>query len=715
MSDLSNVKFSDKDLQKMLSQLNDQIDLVDLVPLTVQFQGKPLDIKNKRPMFSPVFKRVKKPKKIVYLCARQVGKAQSLDTPIVTPSGWTTIGELKVGDKVFSEDGSITVVTFVTPVMYDHECYKITFDNKDHVIADADHLWKVFVNNKSLLLTTTDLLPIYASAVIKSFSGFSEKSFRIKSIQLVASRPVRCIKVDHHSSMYLCGRSMIPTHNTTATGSSLVVDCVWRDHFNCLYVSPMSIYTQRMHSVFMLPMIRSCMLPWKIQNSTDCINNVHEKSFLTGSHYFGISAYNSAAQALGLSRIDSIMFDEVQDLNADLIPQIKETSGASDFRYESYFGTARSVDNTLTILFENSTQNYWHMTCPHCKKVNYPTLGGNVLDMIQKQGVSCVHCGKLLDVDMGRWVRSYDYDPTFRDADGFHVPQIIVKDRITPHERYIDTIYNKLHGSSAYSEARFLQEVLGIPTSQGGKPITPEDIKGACVLDIDKDTPVAGIQKYQRVAAGVDWGGSEITSFTVGVIIGYSSGMFDVVGAVRPTGLPDEQRHIAVGRFLNKASSNCIQLVGADAGFVGSVQNPNLGQVMGKQVASISYGTTKKFLSPHINNHFTVDRTTLLYIVLTLIKQKKIRFPKGDWFEIYTRDLLSIYTEDVVSSQGMTMRRYARYTDKPDDFLHALGYGLLMCSLGIVDLPEMVGMQSDTSINAPYIGEIGVEMGYATT
>jgi phage FluMu protein Com len=553
--------------------LSDKIDLVDLVPLTIKFQGRALDIKKRRPMFAPIFKRLRSPKKIVYLCGRQIGK-------------------------------------------------------------------------------------------------------------------------------------------TTSIGGSILMDCLWRDHFNCLYVSPMSIYTQRMHSVFMLPMIRGCMLPWKIQNTTDCINNVLEKSFLTGSHYFGISAYNSAAQALGLSRIDSLVFDEAQDFNADFIPQIREVSGASDYRFESYFGTARSVDNTLTLLFENSTQNFWHMKCPHCGHENIPNLHGDVLSMIQKQGISCVKCGKLLDVDHGRFVRSYEYDQTHRDAEGYHVPQIIVKDRITPHERYIETIYNKLHGSSAYSESRFLQEILGIPTSQGGKPITQEDIKAACILDIPKDK-IPSIQKYQRVAGGVDWGGSEITSFTVGCIVAYRNGVFDVLGAIRPTGLPDEQRHIVVGKYFNTATSGAISIVGGDAGFVGSVQNPNLGQVMGKQVASISYGTTKRFLSPRPYNHFTVDRTTLLYIVFTLIKQKKIRFPAGDWFDVFTRDILAIYTEDVVNSQGTTMRRYARYSDRPDDFVHALGYGLLMCSLGIVDLPEMVGMQSDTSINAPYVSEIGVEMGYS--
>ena len=39
-------------------------------------------------------------------------KALALDTPIPTPSGWTTMGELKVGQEVFDESGKPCTVTW---------------------------------------------------------------------------------------------------------------------------------------------------------------------------------------------------------------------------------------------------------------------------------------------------------------------------------------------------------------------------------------------------------------------------------------------------------------------------------------------------------------------------------------------------------------------------------------------------------------------------
>jgi replicative DNA helicase len=69
------------------------------------------------------------------------GKALALDTPIATPNGWTTMGNLAAGDEVFDNDGRPCRVTFATPVMFDHPCYEVTFDDGSKIVADADHQW----------------------------------------------------------------------------------------------------------------------------------------------------------------------------------------------------------------------------------------------------------------------------------------------------------------------------------------------------------------------------------------------------------------------------------------------------------------------------------------------------------------------------------------------------------------------------------------------
>lgn len=69
------------------------------------------------------------------------GKALAVDTPIATPSGWTTMGEIRPGDFVFGADGRPTQVLAAFDVMRDHECFEVEFDDGETIVADADHLW----------------------------------------------------------------------------------------------------------------------------------------------------------------------------------------------------------------------------------------------------------------------------------------------------------------------------------------------------------------------------------------------------------------------------------------------------------------------------------------------------------------------------------------------------------------------------------------------
>lgn len=65
----------------------------------------------------------------------------TLDILIPTPDGWTTMGEIKVGDRVFGDNGYICNVINVSPIFVGHKCYKITFSDKTTIKVDENHLW----------------------------------------------------------------------------------------------------------------------------------------------------------------------------------------------------------------------------------------------------------------------------------------------------------------------------------------------------------------------------------------------------------------------------------------------------------------------------------------------------------------------------------------------------------------------------------------------
>lgn len=68
------------------------------------------------------------------------GKALALDTPLPTPAGWTTMGEVKVGDQVIDKDGNPCNVVVLSPIIHE-DTYRITFSDGAEIIAGANHEW----------------------------------------------------------------------------------------------------------------------------------------------------------------------------------------------------------------------------------------------------------------------------------------------------------------------------------------------------------------------------------------------------------------------------------------------------------------------------------------------------------------------------------------------------------------------------------------------
>ncbi|WP_061006636.1 replicative DNA helicase [Mycolicibacterium mucogenicum] len=82
------------------------------------------------------------PAQMIIIAARPgVGKALALDTPLVTPTGWTTMGAVEVGDELLGADGRPTRVVAVTEVMRGRPCYTVEFENGATIVADAAHQW----------------------------------------------------------------------------------------------------------------------------------------------------------------------------------------------------------------------------------------------------------------------------------------------------------------------------------------------------------------------------------------------------------------------------------------------------------------------------------------------------------------------------------------------------------------------------------------------
>lgn len=72
-----------------------------------------------------------------------VGKAQPLDAKVLTPNGWTTMGEIEVGDEVITPSGNITKVAGTYP-QGEKDIYRITTKDGKETEACGEHLWKAY-------------------------------------------------------------------------------------------------------------------------------------------------------------------------------------------------------------------------------------------------------------------------------------------------------------------------------------------------------------------------------------------------------------------------------------------------------------------------------------------------------------------------------------------------------------------------------------------
>jgi replicative DNA helicase len=82
------------------------------------------------------------PGQMIIVAARPgIGKALALDTALPTPTGWTTMAEVQVGDRLIGADGRPTRVVAATEVMHNRPCFELTFSDGTTVIADAEHQW----------------------------------------------------------------------------------------------------------------------------------------------------------------------------------------------------------------------------------------------------------------------------------------------------------------------------------------------------------------------------------------------------------------------------------------------------------------------------------------------------------------------------------------------------------------------------------------------
>lgn len=89
------------------------------------------------------------------------GKFQPLTAKILTPTGWSTMGDMVLGKKVLAKDGSEATVIGVYP-QGEKQVWGFEFEDGRRTQSGADHLWAIYVNDASdrVVRTTTEIIEL---------------------------------------------------------------------------------------------------------------------------------------------------------------------------------------------------------------------------------------------------------------------------------------------------------------------------------------------------------------------------------------------------------------------------------------------------------------------------------------------------------------------------------------------------------------------------
>jgi len=120
----------------------------------MEHSGKVSNLEKRKPKGDIRFKvelneEQKEAKRIVYdnpvvllKGAAGSGKAQPLDSPVLTPTGYRPMGSLRVGDEVCTPEGGRATILGVFP-QGQKDVYRITFSDGSTTLCCKEHLWNV--------------------------------------------------------------------------------------------------------------------------------------------------------------------------------------------------------------------------------------------------------------------------------------------------------------------------------------------------------------------------------------------------------------------------------------------------------------------------------------------------------------------------------------------------------------------------------------------
>jgi len=473
-------------------------------------------------------------------------------------------------------------------------------------------------------------------------------------------------------------------------------------YFKTLYIMPLYEMVRRFSQNYVKPFIETSPVK-ELLLGDESIQSVLQRTFANRSMMIFSYAFQNCDRVRGISA-NKNAYDEIQDLDKDFMPIIRETLSGSPYGLlEEMAGTPKGLENTVQGLWEQSSQAEWAVKCTRCGHWNIPALGHDLDKMIgphrddlsfDNPGVVCARCREPRSIfpHTGRWVHAY---PERRwSFAGYHIPQIILPMHYADPEKW-GTLLGKREGAGNTPINVFYNEVLGESYDTGSRLITLTDLKKACVLpwpnQLSEALAACDLDSYVARVLACDWGGGgeEEMSFTVYSVLGMrSDGKIDVIFGYRSLTPHDHVREarLAIG-LASKFKCQAIAHDYTGAGALRETLIVQAGYPLG-QIIPVAYVRASATLRPiqfkavtkaNPRPHYQVDKTRTLQLTCNQIKNGWIRFFQWDYHGVddtgLVYDFLALVDEKIDSRIGKDIYVIVRDPHMRDDFAQAVNIG----------------------------------------
>jgi Phage terminase large subunit (GpA) len=515
-----------------------------------------------------------------------------------------------------------------------------------------------------------------------SNSNFVEAAFRIPAKDKLARFSFaerRYLRAIYDSptkrKLLMAGRQV---EKSTLLGNSTLAHCAINPHFRVLYVSPSNQQTKVFSRDRIAEPIQLSPYLTSTTNSK-LLKNVFEKKFTNFSQITLRFAFLNADRVRGIPS-DFVIIDELQDILLENIPVIEECASHSFYKFFTYAGTPKSLDNTLEAYWSRwSTQNEWLVPCRHHgTPKDRGSWHWNILDEANIGDLSliCDLCGKPINPRDPEciWGAMNPEPRVDKPYEGYRIPQLMV-----PWIDFSD-IKDK---QKKYSRAKFNNEVLGRSFDSGTRPLTRQDLRKNCWPDLSM-IHYREVMQYSAaypVFMGIDWGTGE-DSYTVVCLGGYLPFAPDKLTWFywhRYEGIESEPKFQleSIVRLIREFN---VRYVGVDYGG-GHWPNDELVRTFGaekiKKYQWVGNVKTKVKYDPRLGvPRHLCHRTEVMADMFNSIKRGDVfNFPRWEEFEDpFAMDFLNIFSE---YNDRLRMNVFKHAPSCPDDSFHALTFGTM--------------------------------------